>query len=283
MRHADAGYERGARGRRASAGSGSPWRETRDRAAHRRHGRRTGCRRSGVPATSADLVDRREPEGVSACRRRRARSPISVRRFLSVRSRPMPSSRRTSTCSTATSRRPPGLRLLAGRDLRAAAATRRTCSRCGGSTGSTTSCAEAWESGVVLAGLSAGANCWFEASTTDSFGRARGPLARRARAAGGQLLSALRGRARSTSRSYQRLVGDGFPPGIACDDRAAVHYVGIGARGRRDIVRPRGVPGLHARRRGDEEPASGPTPPRAERPLGVGGSLAPCRSGWGER
>ena len=25
---------------------------------------------------------------------------------------------------------------------------------------------EAWESGVVLAGLSAGANCWFEASTT---------------------------------------------------------------------------------------------------------------------
>ena len=29
---------------------------------------------------------------------------------------------------------------------------------------------EAWESGVVLAGGSAGANCWFEASTTDSFG-----------------------------------------------------------------------------------------------------------------
>jgi len=28
----------------------------------------------------------------------------------------------------------------------------------------------AWESGVVLAGTSAGANCWFEGSTTDSFG-----------------------------------------------------------------------------------------------------------------
>ncbi len=27
----------------------------------------------------------------------------------------------------------------------------------------------AWESGVVCAGLSAGANCWFEASTTDSY------------------------------------------------------------------------------------------------------------------
>ncbi|MGH9884998.1 MAG: Type 1 glutamine amidotransferase-like domain-containing protein, partial [bacterium] len=28
----------------------------------------------------------------------------------------------------------------------------------------------AWESGVVLAGWSAGANCWFEGSSTDSFG-----------------------------------------------------------------------------------------------------------------
>ncbi len=27
----------------------------------------------------------------------------------------------------------------------------------------------AWEAGVVLCGVSAGANCWFEASTTDSF------------------------------------------------------------------------------------------------------------------
>src|SRR5437763_2669797 len=30
---------------------------------------------------------------------------------------------------------------------------------------------EAWESGVVLCGVSAGANCWFEASLTASFGR----------------------------------------------------------------------------------------------------------------
>ena len=29
---------------------------------------------------------------------------------------------------------------------------------------------EAWESGVVLAGWSAGAICWFEAGVTDSFG-----------------------------------------------------------------------------------------------------------------
>jgi dipeptidase E len=28
---------------------------------------------------------------------------------------------------------------------------------------------EAWEQGVVLCGVSAGMNCWFEGSTTDSF------------------------------------------------------------------------------------------------------------------
>jgi peptidase E len=30
--------------------------------------------------------------------------------------------------------------------------------------------ARAWDAGIVLAGTSAGANCWFESSTTDSFG-----------------------------------------------------------------------------------------------------------------
>ena len=30
--------------------------------------------------------------------------------------------------------------------------------------------ARAWDAGIVLAGTSAGANCWFETSTTDSFG-----------------------------------------------------------------------------------------------------------------
>jgi peptidase E len=30
--------------------------------------------------------------------------------------------------------------------------------------------ARAWDAGIVLAGTSAGANCWFESSSTDSFG-----------------------------------------------------------------------------------------------------------------
>jgi len=35
---------------------------------------------------------------------------------------------------------------------------------------------EAWEQGVVLCGVSAGMNCWFEGSTTDSFGPTLAPL-----------------------------------------------------------------------------------------------------------
>ena len=42
--------------------------------------------------------------------------------------------------------------------------------RSGGSTGLDRILARAWDDGIVLAGTSAGANCWFECSTTDSFG-----------------------------------------------------------------------------------------------------------------
>jgi len=35
---------------------------------------------------------------------------------------------------------------------------------------------EAWEAGVVLCGVSEGMNCWFEGSTTDSFGPTLAPL-----------------------------------------------------------------------------------------------------------
>jgi peptidase E len=79
---------------------------------------------------------------------------------------------------------------------------------------------EAWTSGVVLAGGSAGANCWFEASTTDSFG----PLAPLNDGPGSFCphYAAEPGR----RPLYQALVAEGFPAGIACDDLAAVHYVG---------------------------------------------------------
>jgi len=88
---------------------------------------------------------------------------------------------------------------------------------------------EAWESGVILTGMSAGANCWFEASVTDSFGP----------------LSALRDGLGFLGGSYcphydseeqrrptfQRLVGEGFPAGYATDDAVALHFVGTELRG----------------------------------------------------
>jgi peptidase E len=82
---------------------------------------------------------------------------------------------------------------------------------------------EAWTSGVVLAGGSAGANCWFEASTTDSFG----PLAPLVDGLGLLPGSFCPHYAVEIGRRplYHDLVANGFPPGIACDDLAAVHFV----------------------------------------------------------
>jgi len=85
----------------------------------------------------------------------------------------------------------------------------------------------AWEAGVVLCGASAGANCWFEASTTDSF-----LLGRADALADG--LGLLPGSfcphydsEPARRPEYRRLVASGtLPPGIACDDHAAAHFVG---------------------------------------------------------
>jgi peptidase E len=86
---------------------------------------------------------------------------------------------------------------------------------------------EAWESGVVLCGVSAGMNCWFEQSVTDSYS-----------------LSELRGLDDGLAflpgsccphysdderrrRTYHELIGDGrLRAGIAADDGAAIVYEG---------------------------------------------------------
>jgi peptidase E len=86
---------------------------------------------------------------------------------------------------------------------------------------------EAWEAGVILAGGSAGANCWFEASTTDSYllGRAD-PLVDGLGLVPGSFCPHLDSEP-ARGPEYRRLVGEGvLPPGIACDDLAAVHLVG---------------------------------------------------------
>jgi dipeptidase E len=83
----------------------------------------------------------------------------------------------------------------------------------------------AWNAGVVLAGISAGAMCWFECGVTDSFGKRPQPLK------GG--LGFLRGGFcphydGETDRRpvLDRLIRAGFPTTIALDDGAAAHFVG---------------------------------------------------------
>src|SRR5215467_4656105 len=83
----------------------------------------------------------------------------------------------------------------------------------------------AWESGVVLAGVSAGAICWFEGGTTDSFGPVLRPFT-----AGLGLLSGSycpHYDSEPTRRpTFQSLVADGsLPAGVACDDGAAAHFI----------------------------------------------------------
>ena len=83
---------------------------------------------------------------------------------------------------------------------------------------------EAWESGVVLCGGSAGMICWFEGGVTDSFGP---------QLAGMECLGFLPGSAcphydgeEQRRPRYRELIDGGFPEGVAADDGVGIHYVG---------------------------------------------------------
>ena len=85
---------------------------------------------------------------------------------------------------------------------------------------------EAWEAGVVLCSGSAGSLVWFECGTTDSYDK-------------NQLYPLRDGlgflpyshcphyNAEDQRRPlYHSLIAEGFPPGYAVDDGAAIHFVG---------------------------------------------------------
>ncbi len=84
---------------------------------------------------------------------------------------------------------------------------------------------EAWERGAVLGGVSAGANCWFESCVTDSFGAGLAPLADGLSILPGSFCPHYDGE-ELRRPVYRRLVDDGFAPGYAADDGAALHFVG---------------------------------------------------------
>lgn len=83
----------------------------------------------------------------------------------------------------------------------------------------------AWSAGVVMAGISAGAICWFETGVTDSFGMPFRAL--------NDGLGFVRGACcphydgeKARRPVLMRLIKHGFPSTLALDDGAAAHFVG---------------------------------------------------------
>jgi dipeptidase E len=84
---------------------------------------------------------------------------------------------------------------------------------------------EAWESGIVLCGGSAGMICWFECSVTDSFGPDLASLRDGLGFLPGSACPHYDGEERRRP-VYQQLVASGFPGGYAVDDLAGIHFEG---------------------------------------------------------
>lgn len=84
---------------------------------------------------------------------------------------------------------------------------------------------QAWHAGVILAGVSAGAICWFTGGTTDSFGVALRPFTDGLAMLPGSYCPHYDSEPRRRPL-YQALVASGsLPPGVACDDGAAAHFI----------------------------------------------------------
>jgi dipeptidase E len=89
---------------------------------------------------------------------------------------------------------------------------------------------EVWERGGVLGGWSAGANCWFEDSVTDSFGPKLRALGDGLGLLTGSFCPHYDGEPERRP-TYTRLVSDGvLPLGYAADDDAAFYFEGTELR-----------------------------------------------------
>ena len=83
---------------------------------------------------------------------------------------------------------------------------------------------KAYRAGVILAGISAGMNCWFEASVTDSFDtNGCGPLADGLGFLPGSACPHYDGEALRRD-TFLSLVRSGFPAGYAAEDGVALHF-----------------------------------------------------------
>jgi peptidase E len=84
---------------------------------------------------------------------------------------------------------------------------------------------EAWAAGVVLAGVSAGAVCWFEQGLSDAYAEALRPL-RSLGFLAGSCCPHYDGEAERRPTYHELLKTGEVLPGLAIDDGAAVHFVG---------------------------------------------------------
>jgi dipeptidase E len=83
----------------------------------------------------------------------------------------------------------------------------------------------AWNAGVVMAGISAGAICWFENGVTDSFGMPFRGLNHGLGFVRGACCPHYDGE-KERRPVLMRLIKRGLPPTLALDDGAAAHFVG---------------------------------------------------------
>jgi peptidase E len=88
---------------------------------------------------------------------------------------------------------------------------------------------DAWAGGAVLGGASAGANCWFDASVTDSFGPQLAPLHDGLGLLPGSFCPHYDGE-ELRRPVYTELVRGGFPAGYAADDDCALLFEGTELR-----------------------------------------------------
>jgi len=109
---------------------------------------------------------------------------------------------------------------------------------------------KAWERGAVLGGWSAGANCWFEDSVTDSFGPELRALGGGLGLLPGSFCPHYDGEPERRP-TYTRLVRDGaFASGYAADDDSAFHFEGTQLR---EVVSQReGARGYRVTAEGEE-------------------------------
>jgi dipeptidase E len=97
---------------------------------------------------------------------------------------------------------------------------------------------EALDAGAVLCGISAGMNCWFQASTTDSFGPEIAPLRDGLGFIAGSACPHYDGEPQRRP-VYRGLVDGGFPAGWAADDGAALRFSANGSFVEAVASRPR--------------------------------------------